>query len=200
MNLLIKNKSIFSTHFCFTMIIIIGMAVTYNTAVLPHRNYLLAAERCESAVDSLSKKNILLVKEVNSKKRLLEQLDMRYREMSAMVFDESQVQPFLNSFEAIAAKAGCKLESVVFVPPVPMDANTADANATGLIMHRSIVRVSGQFTAIARFIAIAQKNEKRVWIGSINIDKSDDYSAILEGEMTIIIYAIPAGKEQHANV
>jgi len=55
----------------FAALVLIGAVAVYNRIVTPHRNYLMAAQQYESAVDHLDKKNQTIHHDLQLRKKNL---------------------------------------------------------------------------------------------------------------------------------
>ncbi len=60
-----------SKNVVLVTLILIGVIAVYNWLVVPHRNYLLAAQKYESAAGNLAKKNQIVAKKVKTRQRSL---------------------------------------------------------------------------------------------------------------------------------
>jgi hypothetical protein len=70
-----RIKSIRSSkNAVFAALVAIGAITLYNQIVTPHVNYLRAAQRYESVIDELARKNQTINNNVTAKKKELEEL------------------------------------------------------------------------------------------------------------------------------
>ena len=58
----------------FAALVLIGAVAVYNRIVTPHRNYLMAAQQYESAVDHLERKNQTISQDLAVKRKELKDI------------------------------------------------------------------------------------------------------------------------------
>ena len=95
-------------------LVLIGLIAIYNWIVTPHRNFLMAAQRYESALDNLAQRNQTLDNNLTVKKKELEKLHDQLNFKLDMFFDSAAAGAFFSGIKAVTEKAGCILCSLTF--------------------------------------------------------------------------------------
>ena len=190
-----KSTRSASTAF-FGTLVLIGIIAAYNWIIAPHRNYLRAADKFESAVTNLARKNQIIGNKVIMKRKELEELHEKYNQSCARLFDPVEAEAFFSNIQTRAEQVNCILSSLAFSPARPVP-KTAPSQTDGYITAQSAtLSLSGDYGDILALMDLLQDGPKQVCVGSVGINSDRQDSAHLECGMTVTIYVIQR-KEQY---
>lgn len=177
-------------------IVLIGAVAGYNWIVAPHRNYLMAAQRYESAVGRLERKNQTIRHDLTVKGKKLEELQEKFRQTHLELFDPVEAGRFFTNIQTKSEEAGCIVSLMTFSTGSPASEEKHSKSNYYITKQQAILSVFGNYANIAALMDKLQDSSKKVCIDSVEI-KADDHGTVhLECEMTVTIYVIRR-KEEH---
>jgi Tfp pilus assembly protein PilO len=174
----------------------IGVVAFYNWTVAPHRNYLIAAQRYESAVDLLDKKNQRIRYDLKVKRNKLDELQEKLRQIQLGLFDPVEAGQFLNNIQTESEQAGCVVSLLTFATGSAVSEKNHSNLYNSINKQQAVLNVSGGYTNIIALMKKLQDTPKKVCIDSVEINSNDQSIASLECEMTITIYVIHRKEER----
>jgi hypothetical protein len=176
--------------------VLIGAIAVYNWIVAPHRNYLLAAQRYESAAGSLAKKSQVVSNNVAMKRKALEELQAKFKQVRGRLFNPVEAGRFFSNIQNKSEEVNCIIRSLTFSPgSSASSADRSEANSY-ITAQRATLSVLGGYGNIVALMNKLQDCSKQVCIDSVRINSDNKNSGYLECDMTITIYVI-RGKEEH---
>jgi Tfp pilus assembly protein PilO len=182
----------------FGTFVLIGIIAVYNWIIAPHRNYLQAAQRYESAMTNLASKNDIISSQVTLKKKELKELKEKYKLSYSRLFNPVEAEEFFSNIQTKSAQVNCILSSVTF-SPVRSAPKTTRPQTDGYITAQSAtLSLSGGYENILALMDKLQDSTKQVRIDSFGINSDQQDSASLECGMTVTIYVIHR-KEEYRN-
>jgi hypothetical protein len=182
----------------FAALVLIGAVAVYNRIVAPHRNYLLAAQRYESVVDYLERKNQTIRHDLTVKKSKLEELQEKFRQTYLGLFDPVEAGRFFTGIQTKSEEAGCIVSLLTFSPGSPATEKKRSKSNHYITKQQAILSVVGSYGNIVTLMDKLQDSPKKVCIDSVGINADDQGTVHLKCEMTVTIYIIHRKEEnQH---
>ncbi|HUT45132.1 MAG TPA: type 4a pilus biogenesis protein PilO [Sedimentisphaerales bacterium] len=177
-------------------IVLIGAVAVYNRIVAPHRNYLMAAQRYESAVKHLDRKNQTTRHDLTVKKSKLEELQEKFRQTHLELFDPVEAGRFFTNIQTKSEEAGCIVSLLTFSTGSPASDEKRSKSNHYITKQQAMLSVLGSYANIVALMDKLQDSPKKVCIDSVGINADDQGTVHLECEMTVTIYVIHR-KEEH---
>lgn len=174
----------------FTALIIIAAMAMYSWIAAPHATYLFAAQRYESVLGNIVKKNEVINNTVKVKKKKLEELREQFARLKRTLFTPNEAKEFLSDLETIAKETDCTVYSLNFSTSEPVLGNKQDKDASGIAANSAMLGVIGVYGNIIRLVEKLQMRTRGVWIDSLKMEAVDGKSPRLKCDMTITIYTI----------
>jgi len=179
------------------LVVIVAIAV-YSWTVAPHVTHLSAAQRYESVVDEVVKKNKILSSAVRTKKKKLEQLHEQFAQLQGTLFMVDKAKEFFSDLQAISVQVGCTVYSLNLVTG---EQNSQDGQAettSGIVTKSAVLSVIGAYGDIIKLMEKLQAREQKVWIDSVRMASLDSpasggqASDQLKCDITITICTVPS--------
>lgn len=177
-------------------LVLIGAVSVYNWIVAPHRNYLMAAQRYESTVGRLERKNQTIHHDLTVKKSKLEELQEKFRQTQLELFDPVEAGRFFSHIQTKSEEADCIVSLLTFSPGSPATEKKRSKSNHYITKQQAILSVAGSYGNIVTLMYKLQESPKKVCIESVGINADDQGTVHLECEMTVTIYVIHR-KEEH---
>lgn len=177
-------------------IVLIGAVAGYNWIVAPHRNYLIAAQRYESAVGRLERKNQTIRHDLTVKGKKLEELQEKFRQTHLELFDPVEAGRFFTNIQTKSEEAGCIVSLLTFSTGSPASEEKRSKSNHYITKQQAKLSVLGDYANIVALMDKLQDSPKKVCIESVGINADDDGTVHLECKMTVTIYVIHR-KEEH---
>ena len=179
-----------------SVIVIIGFIAVYNWVVAPHRNYLMAAQTYESAIDNLAKKNHTISTSLRIKNKEFNELQEKLNLNLELFFDPVETRAFFSGIEAVTEKAGCMMYSLTFSSN-DSASGTGIEGTNGYIIARGIqLSVMGGYSNIEALMNKLQAGSKHVRIDAVRIYSDNENPGYLKCDMNVTIYEIQR-KDNH---
>lgn len=179
-----------SKNVALVTLILIGVIAVYNWLVAPHRNYLLAAQKYESTVGNLAKKNHIIAKKVKNKTKELDRLQEKFRQAHARVFDSTEARRLFSDIPAFTQEAGCVVDSLEFLSGGLESKKKQPGKNSGINTQRAKLSVLGSYGGIAVLMNKLQERDEQVRIDSVTVKPIRRGSSRLKCDMTIAINVI----------
>lgn len=191
-----RIKSIRSSkNALFAALVVIGAIILYNQIVTPHVNYLRAAQRYESVIDKLAKKNLIINNNVTVKKKELEELQEKFEHFRIKLFDPVKAKEFFSDMQAMAEVTNCVIYSLNFSPTdSTLDTGKLETGSHITANHATLSVVGG-YRDIVALTKKLQDRSRQVWIDSISIEPVGSNTNQLRCDIVVTIYVIH-GKEK----
>ncbi|HUT46540.1 MAG TPA: type 4a pilus biogenesis protein PilO [Sedimentisphaerales bacterium] len=180
----------------FAALVLIGTVAVYNRIVTPHRNYLMAAQQYESAVDHLDRKNQTIRQNLAVKRKKLEELQEKFRQTNLELFDPVEAGRFFSHIQDKSEEAGCIVSLLTFSTGSLASGEKRSKSNHYITKEHAKLSVLGGYANIVALMDKLQDSPKKVCIDSVGINADDQDTVHLECEMTVTIYVIHR-KEDH---
>ena len=174
----------------FAALVLIGAVAVYNRIVTPHRNYLMAAEQYESAVDHLDSKNQVLRQDLTVKRKELEELQEKFRQTHLELFDPIEAGRFFSHIQDKSEEAGCIVSLLTFSTGSLASEEKRSKSNHYITKEQAALSVLGGYSNIVTLMNKLQDSPKKVCIDSVRINADDQGTVHLECKMTVSIYVI----------
>lgn len=179
-----------SRNAMFAALALIGIIAIYNWIVVPHANYLMAAQRYKSVIGALTKKNEIISKDMIIKKKKLEKLQDEFKQIYTGLFDPVGAKEFFSDIEVMAKGTNCIIRSLnVSQPDLALKADQLKAGSY-ITANRATLSVVGNYGNIVALMGKLQDRPQQVQIDSLRIKSIGSNSNQLECDMTITVYVI----------
>jgi hypothetical protein len=180
----------------FASLVVIGAIAVYNWIVAPHRNYLLAAQRYESIVTALEKKNQIISNNLKIKKLELKELEDKFKHVQAIAFNPLEARAFFSSIKAVCEEVGCKMHSLTFSSAnFASVADNPEINSY-ITTSKAQLIVLGGYGNIVALINKLQGGAQYVRIDSLKVNSDNQNPGYLRCDMDVTIYVINEKKDQ----
>ena len=187
-NLAKLNRS--SRNAVSAALIIIAAIAMYNWIVTPHTTCLFAAQRYESVVGNIAKKNKLISNTVNTKRKKLQELREQFVQLQSILFTPEEAKEFFSDLQAISEEAGCTVYSLNFIMSEAGPENEQSKDTSGIVTNRAMLSVVGVYENIIKLVERLQVRTQKVWIDSVKMEIVDYDSPQSKCDITITIYTI----------
>ncbi len=187
-NLTKLNRS--SRNAASAALIVIAAIAMYNWIVAPQATCLSAAQRYESVMGNIVKKNKVIVDTVKSKKKKLQELRDQLARFQSILFTPDEARDFFSDLQAISEQAGCTVYSLNFITGKLSPEDGRSENTSGVVAKGVVLSVVGVYKNIIKLIERLQARTQKVWIDSVNMQILDHDSAQPKCNITITIYTI----------
>lgn len=161
-NLAKLNRS--SRNAASASLIVIAALAMYNRIVAPHATYLSAAQRYESVMDNVVKKNKTIGNRVKTKKKKLQELREQSAQLQSTLFTPDQAREFFSDLQAISQQTGCIVYSVNLITSQPSLKGGQSKDTSGVVTKSAVLSVIGVYRNITKLIERLQARTKKVWI------------------------------------
>jgi len=167
-------------------LIVVAAIAMYNWIVAPQATCLSAAQRYESVMGNMVKKNKAISNAVKTKKKELQELRDQLTEFKSGLFTPDKAREFFSDLQVISEQAGCTVYSLNFSEPSPKDGESE--NTSGVVAKNAVLSVVGVYKNIIRLIERLQARAQKVRIDSVKIQTLDYDSDQAKCDITITIY------------
>jgi len=150
-------------------LVLIAVIAMYNWIVSPRAKYLSAAQRYDSAMDNIVKKNKVIETKVKIKKKKLQELQEQSAQLQSTLFTPEKAREFFSDLQAISEETGCIVYSVNLITNKqnPKDGQLEDT--AGIVTKSAVLSVVGLYRNITKLIQRLQSRSQKVWIDSIRL-------------------------------
>jgi phosphomevalonate kinase len=174
----------------FAVFVVIGAITLYEQFVTPHMNYFHATQEYALVMGDIAKKTNTIRVVTELKKKKLEELQDKFKDIHAKLFNPVEAEEFFSDIQAIAEQANCIVYSLNFSPINTATKKTVKSKVTKNISENCVtLTVGGSYTDIVNLINSLQNRPKQVWTDSITIEAIGN-SDVLKCELNIRIYVI----------
>jgi hypothetical protein len=178
------------------VLVLIGAVALYNWTVAPHRNYLLAANRYESAAEELATKSQAISNNVGAKRKKLGRLREKLEQIQGKLFGPAEAEQFFGSLQAEAGEANCIISSLSFPPAGSVSNINNSGKSSCLTIRQAKLSISGDCRNVADLLNTWQGGSKQVYINSVRIGSDRQNSGQVRCDLTVTIY-VSHRKEEH---
>jgi len=179
----------------FAALVLIGAVAVYNRIVTPHRNYLMAAQQYESAVDHLERKNQTISQYLAVKRKELKELREKFRQTHLELFDPVEAGRFLSNIQTKSEETGCIVSLLTFSTGSLASEEKRSKPNHYITKQQAILSVVGGYTNIVALMDKLQDDPKKVSVDAVGINADDQGTVHLECKMTVTIYVIHRKEE-----
>lgn len=186
----LKNATDSQRIVFLAVLVLIGTIAVYNWIVAPHRNYLLAAQRYESTMSALEKKNKTISNNLIIKKKELNKLQEQFNDNLKMFFGPLEARDFFSGIKAVTEKAGCAMNSLTF-SSVNSTSGKNKPKTDNYIIERGVqLGIMGGYGNIETLMNQLQNGSKYVRIDSVRISSDKENPGYLKCDTNVTIYEI----------
>ena len=178
-------------------LVAIAALAMYNRIVAPRANYLFAAQRYESVVGQMAKKNEAISNAVEVKKKKLQMLREQSALLNSTLFTDAKAREFFSDLQVISHQTGCTVNSFNFIPKEPGSKAHQFEETAGAVAKTVVLSVVGGYQNIIRLLERLQRRTEKVWIDSVNMRTLDYRSPLPRCDMTITIYTIQERRSRY---
>lgn len=179
-----------SRNAVYAALVIIEAITLYNWIVTPHISHLRAAQRYESVIDELAKKNQIINNNVTAKKKELEELQEKFQHIRIKLFEPVKAKEFFSDMQAMAEVTNCVIYSLNFSPTdSALDTGKLEASSHITANHATLTVVGG-YKDIVALINKLQDRSRQVWIDSISVEPVGSNTEQLKCDIVLTIYVI----------
>lgn len=171
-------------------LVLIGTIAAYNWIVAPHRNYLHAAQRYESTMNSLTKKNEIINVNLKTSKNELGKLQEQFNNDLKLFFKPEEARDFFSGIKAVTEKAGCIMNSLTFSTVNSISLKNKLKTDNYVTERGAQLSVMGGYSSIENLMNQLQNGSKYVRIDSIRISSDRENPGYLKCDTNITIYEI----------
>lgn len=188
-----------SKNAVLAVLALMGIIAIYNWIVVPHANYLMAAQRHKFVIDALARKNEIISKDVIIRKKKLEKLQDEFEQVHTSLFDPTRAKEFFSDIEIMAEGTNCIIHSLNVSQPV--SALKADQSKAGsyITANHATLSVVGNYGNIVALMSKLQDRLEQVRIDLLSIKSIGSDSNQLECDTTITVYVIQASSDSKAD-
>lgn len=186
----LKNTTDSQRIVFLAVLVLIGTIAVYNWIVAPHRNYLLAAQRYESAMSDLEKKKGIINNNLKIQKNELGKLQEQFNDNLKMFFDPEEARDFFSGIKAVTEKAGCVMYSLTFSSANSTSGKSKLKTDNYIIERGAHLSIMGGYGNIEALMNQLQNGSKYVRIDSVRISSDKENPGYLKCDTNITIYEI----------
>ena len=186
----LKNTTDSQRIVFLAVLVLIGTIAVYNWIVAPHRNYLLAAQRYESAMSDLEKKKGIINNNLKIQKNELGKLQEQFNDNLKMFFDPEEARDFFSGIKAVTEKAGCVMYSLTFSSANSTSGKSKLKTDNYIIERGANLSIMGGYGNIEALMNQLQNGSKYVRIDSVRISSDKENPGYLKCDTNITIYEI----------
>lgn len=169
---------------------VITLIAAYNQIVTPNTVYLAAAQRYESVMDNVSKKNRIITEAVNNKKKKLDELHKQFADVQSVLFSPEKAKEFFSDLQPVSEVTGCAVYSLNIAADAAEPKDKQGKDVSGITAHSAMLSVIGPYDNIIRLLDKLQTRSEKVWINSLKMEGLGNDSPQLKCDLTITIYTI----------
>ena len=169
-------------------ILIITIIALYNWFVMPHSQYLMAAQKYQQTIETIDKKSKILNSEVKIRLKKLENLTRELKEQKKEFFEIEQAKDFLSNLQTAAEQNGCIVENIKFLPS--KDASVKGSADVLIRQYQANLTIYGDYGSIVKFLNTIQNRTEKVWMESINFGMKNTDNGDLGCDVTLSIYTL----------
>ena len=186
----------YETAFLAALFLVSAVAI-YRWFIVPHQNYLAAAQKYESAINTLDKKRKTISNDLKADRIRYKELHEKLDNLEGKIFDQLGEREFFGSIENFCREAGCKMLLLTF----------SQSSASGSKSLRDIQKndsvnpsaahlvVEGRYGNIIILMNKLQDGQKLVRINPLSINSDNKNPGFLKCDMTVTIYVTSEEKD-----
>ncbi|MCX5633116.1 MAG: type 4a pilus biogenesis protein PilO [Phycisphaerae bacterium] len=168
--------------------VLIAMVALYNWFAAPHVQYLMAAQRYETAANEVEKTSKITNAEIQTGQKKLDEISGQFRQKKQEFFGVESARSFLESIQSKVEKNRLFVDSLKFQPPKQI--TTYDGNSIDIWQYQVNLTVSGQYQDIVKFLDSLQNRKEKVWIDMISLHLKDQATGSLVCDLSLSIYTL----------
>jgi hypothetical protein len=169
---------------------VISTIAMYRWTVAPHATYLYAAQQYESVIDRMARKNDVIGRVIESKKKKLTELREQFARLHSTLFSPDEAKEFFSDLQVISDETGCVIYSLNFITSRPGLKPKQPKDTSGIASKSAMLNVGGVYGDIIKLVERLQKRGQKVWIDSLKMEGLDDGSDRVRCDITITIYTV----------
>jgi hypothetical protein len=169
-------------------IMVICTFAIYNWFISPHTQYLHAAQKYLTVIDSEEKRSESINNELKQQQKRLDELTHQLELQKQSFFNNDQAKIFLSDLQSIAEKSGCLVANLKFLPA--RDITVKSNNSLGICHYQTNMSVMGNYEDIVKFLNTLQNRTAKVWIDSIYVGMKQTTNGYLSCDITLSIYTL----------
>ena len=176
---------------------LIGAIAIFRWFVVPHQNYLEAAQKYESAISTLAGKKQIISNNLKTKRIKHQKLQEQFTDIQAKLFYPLGEREFFSNIEGICRQAGCKMISLTFSQsPAAVSKPVRQSPENDYISASAAhLAIEGRYGNIVALLNKLQDGSKLVKINPLSINADIKNPGYLNCDMTITIYVTNEKKD-----
>jgi len=178
------NRS--SRNSIFIALTAIGLVAIYNWLVVPHTNYLFAAQRYNSITDDISKKSQIVSNAIEIGNKKLEELQAEFVRFDDVLFTADEAKSFISDLQAISEQSGCTIASLVNESGSAR--KQSGDTSSDIVTNNLMLSVVGAYNDIIRLVEKLQSYKHKIWIDSLEMELIEDDAPKLKCDLTVTLY------------
>ena len=167
-------------------LIVIAALAMYKWTVTPQSAYLSAAKGYESAMSKVIDQNKSVVRQIEIKKKQLQELRENSAQLQSVLFTADQAKEFFSDLQVISEQAGCAVNSRNLLA----DRIDPENEHLGVVTRSATLSVVGVYKDVTKLLARLQARTQKVWIDSIELQVLDSSSDKAQCDLTVTICQI----------
>ena len=167
-------------------LIFIAAIAMYKWTIMPQSGYLSSAKAYESVMNSVTEHNKVILRQVEAKRKELQELKDSSSQLEGTLFTDSQAKEFFSDLQVISEQAGCIVQSTNFITE---KAQPEDEDA-GIETKSADISLMGVYQDIEKLVGRLQTRTQKVWIDSIRMRTLDRSSDKVMCDLTVTICLI----------
>lgn len=171
-------------------LIITAAVAMYNWILAPHVAYLFAVQRYEPVVGNIASENEALCKQLDDKRKQVDQLRQRFAQLSGTIFTPSQARQFLANLQDISEKAGCTVTSMSFSQDLPGPVIKQGQDMLLVVSKGATIGLLASYNNLVALLESLEKQTQKVWMDSLAMETLETDSERLKATISITIYSI----------
>ncbi len=173
-----------SGNILLAAILIIAAVAVYKWTIVPHTNYLSAAQRYDMTLDGIARKNKFIKTNIKVQQEKLKKLQKKFEQLNSRLFTLTKATEFFSDIQSIAEETGCQISSVNFSLANPGNR----AKTTNVYMKQARLDIIGSYENITKLISRLQNRPQQVKVDAISIKPIRQIPGKLNCDAAIVIY------------
>jgi len=173
----------------YISLVLIGAFAIYNWVVVPHKNYVMAAQQYEEVTSELEKENQKLLHDLKSNRKQLKSVRAEFSQANKTLYNPIQIQEFFDNIPSLVQSTGCSVEQLTFSTKKSTSKKKSSKINTGIRGKSANLVISGDYGNITKTLNKLQDCQQKVYIDGIKI-RPNRNKALLKCDMNIVAYVI----------
>jgi len=185
-----------SRYAMYAAVLVISSVAMYGQIVSAHVKYLKAVQTYEPTIDQMIDKQVDISEKLVGRRKVLEDLQMRFDAIDFTVFNPEKVKQFFGGLEQLAEEFQCSIAQ--------MDSSAdkgqiiiGEASDPSYVESVEVtLAVLGEYSQLVLFIDSLQHQERQIWVTSVDIEMTNGQERVLKCDITIRLYVLQQQKAE----